>query len=42
MKDPRDPFRLRQSESIDNDIVFLNLFEPGVLELLDPHTVVGS
>jgi len=38
MKDPRNPFRLRQSESIDNDIVFLNLFEPGVLELLNPQT----
>ena len=38
MREPRNPFRLRQSESIDSDVVFLNLFEPGVLELLDPQT----
>jgi hypothetical protein len=34
MKELRNPFRLRQSESIDTDAAFLALFEPGILELL--------
>ncbi len=38
MKDPRNPFRLRQSESIDSDVVFLNLFEPGILEVLESES----
>lgn len=38
MRDPRNPFRLRQSENIDSDGVFLNLFEPGVLEVLNAET----
>jgi hypothetical protein len=34
MKESRNPFRLRRSESIDTDTAFLALFEPGILEFL--------
>ena len=33
MRESRNPFRLRRSESIDTDAAFLALFEPGILEL---------
>ena len=31
---PRNPFRLRRSESIDSEATFLSLFEPGILDIL--------
>lgn len=34
MRESRNPFRLRRSESIDTDAAFLALFEPGILEIL--------
>src|SRR5688572_23170821 len=34
MREPRNPFRLRRAESIENDATFLNLFEPGILEVV--------
>lgn len=34
MKTPRNPFRLRRSESIDSESTFLSLFEPGILDVL--------
>lgn len=34
MKETRNPFRLRRSESIETDNAFLNLFEPGILDIL--------
>ncbi len=34
MRDPRNPFRLRRSESIDSDAAFLSLFEPGILDIM--------
>ena len=34
MREPRNPFRLRRSESIDTDAAFLTLFEPGILEVM--------
>ena len=34
MRDPRNPFLLRKSEVIDNDSAFLDLFEPGMLDVL--------
>jgi hypothetical protein len=34
MREPRNPFRLRRSESIDTEAAFLALFEPGILEVL--------
>ena len=34
MREPRNPFRLRRSESIDTEATFLNLFEPGILEVM--------
>ena len=34
MREPRNPFRLRRSESIDTETTFLNLFEPGILEVM--------
>lgn len=34
MRDPRNPFLLRKSEAIDSDSAFLNLFEPGMLDIL--------
>jgi hypothetical protein len=43
MRESRNPFRLRRAESIDTDSDFLNLFEPGILEVLSegglPETV---
>ena len=42
MRDTRNPFRLRRSESIDTDTSFLTLFEPSILEVLGnalPETV---
>lgn len=43
MRESRNPFRLRRAESIDTDNDFLNLFEPGILEVLSegglPETV---
>ena len=43
MKESRNLFRLRRSESIDTDTDFLRLFEPGILEVLGdkgiPETV---
>lgn len=35
MRDLRNPFRLRRTESIDRDSDFLALFEPGVLDALN-------
>jgi hypothetical protein len=37
VKDPRNPFRLRRSESIDTEAEFLSLFEPGILEIIPPE-----
>lgn len=34
MREPRNPFRLRRSESIDTEAAFLTLFEPGILEVM--------
>lgn len=34
MRESRNPFRLRRSESIDTDTAFLTLFEPGILEVV--------
>ena len=34
MRESRNPFRLRRSESIDTDTGFLTLFEPGILDVL--------
>ena len=34
MRDPRNPFLLRKSEVINNDSAFLDLFEPGMLDVL--------
>ena len=34
MRQSRNPFSQRRSESIDNDSAFLNLFEPGILDIL--------
>lgn len=34
MKDPRNPFLLRKSEVIDSDSAYLDLFEPGMLDVL--------
>ncbi len=38
MREPRNPFRLRRSESIDTDATFLSLFEPGILEIVPLET----
>ena len=35
MRESRNPFRLRRSESIDTDTTFLSLFEPGILDVLE-------
>jgi hypothetical protein len=39
MREPRNPFRLRAAEAIENDVTFLKLFGPGMLDLLgdDAH-----
>jgi len=34
MRESRNPFRLRRAESIDTDVAFLALFEPGILDVL--------
>lgn len=34
MRQSRNPFSQRRSESIDTDAAFLNLFEPGILDIL--------
>jgi hypothetical protein len=34
MREPRNPFRMRTSEHIESDSTFLQLFGPGVLDLL--------
>lgn len=34
MKEPRNPFKWRRSESIDTEAAFLTLFEPGILEVM--------
>jgi len=34
MREPRNLFRLRRSESIDTETTFLSLFEPGILEVM--------
>jgi hypothetical protein len=34
MREPRNPFRMRTSEHIESDSTFLQLFSPGVLDLL--------
>src|SRR6266851_3295968 len=36
MRESRNPFRLRASESIESDGTFLRLFGPGMLDLLAP------
>jgi hypothetical protein len=35
MRQARNPFSQRRSESIETEAAFLNLFEPGVLDILD-------
>src|SRR5580698_7457839 len=42
MREPRNPFRLRRSESIDTDAAFLTLFEPGLLEVLSDDSLRES
>jgi len=42
MRGLRNPFRLRRSESIDNDDAFLMLFEPGILDVLPRDTLWDS
>jgi hypothetical protein len=42
MREPRNPFRLRRSESIDTDAAFLTLFEPGILEVLSQDSLWES
>ncbi|MGP8057019.1 MAG: hypothetical protein ACLP9K_05425 [Nitrososphaerales archaeon] len=37
MRELRNPFKLRLSEQIDSDAIFLRLFSPGVLDLLAEH-----
>ena len=37
MRGLRNPFRLRRSESIDNEDAFLMLFEPGILDVMPVH-----
>jgi len=39
MRESRNPFRLRSSEAIENDVTFLKLFGPGMLDLI-PQTDV--
>ena len=34
MRQARNPFSQRRSESIETDAAFLNLFEPGILDIL--------
>lgn len=34
MREPRNPFRLRAAEAIENDVTFLKLFGPGMLDLV--------
>ena len=34
MREPRNPFRLRAAEAIENDVTFLKLFGPGMLDLI--------
>jgi len=31
MREPRNPFRLRNAEQIESDVSFLRLFGPGML-----------
>ena len=42
MREPRNPFRLRRSESIDTETSFLTLFEPGILEIVPTHGLLGD
>lgn len=42
MRGLRNPFRLRRSESIDNDDAFLMLFEPGILDVMPRDTLWDS
>jgi hypothetical protein len=42
MRGLRNPFRLRRSESINNDDAFLMLFEPGILEVMPQDTLWDS
>ena len=42
MRDPRNPFQLRKSEVIDSDSAFLNLFEPGMLDILPAQDWYGN
>lgn len=42
MRELRNPFRLRRSESIDSDAAFLTLFEPGILEVLSQESLRES
>ena len=39
MREPRNPFRLRSSEHIDQDATFLRLFEPGILDVLSTENL---
>ena len=42
MREPRNPFRLRRSESIDTDAAFLTLFEPGILDVVSQGSLWDS
>ena len=42
MRGLRNPFRLRRSESIDNEDAFLMLFEPGILDVMPRETLWDS
>lgn len=42
MREPRNPFRLRRSESIDTDTSFLTLFEPGILDVVTQGSLWDS
>jgi hypothetical protein len=42
MRGLRNPFRLRRSESIDNEDAFLMLFEPGILDVMPRDTLWDS
>jgi hypothetical protein len=42
MRDSRNPFRLRRSESIDNETTFLSLFEPGILDIVPTESPLES
>jgi hypothetical protein len=42
MRESRNPFRLRSSEAIENDVTFLKLFGPGMLDLFPQAEMLWS